>query len=198
MASKSLNLPYVLLFGVILITMFIAGALVRPSILNAMQVKKDLAVAEQELTKQRNFLKSIDSRLAELQTNQEYERQLNVVLPQGDEIEDALRIVHRAGSEAGVLITSVENSSKGEQTVYKSLVVKGEAGLPTGVLPVGVIVEVKGTYQQVRMFIDKLEKSPRIMDITSIDLRKNEQTPDQVNGELKVRFYKYITSLGAL
>ena len=193
MAKQSHNLPYVTLAGVIILAITITGVLIRPAVMAASKNSEDLAKAKLTLNEKRQYLNSIDLKLSDLKANADYERQLDVILPANESFEDVLRLTNRIGVETGVVIRSLLNNSASLKKQYESAKARGveSSTLPLKVVPMGMELDITGDYQQIRAFIDRLEKLPRLTNITNMRLRHNDVFPGQINGRFTVRLYRF-------
>jgi len=193
MAKQSHNLPYVTLAGVIILAITITGVLIRPAVMAASKNSEDLAKAKLTLNEKRQYLNSIDLKLSDLKANADYERQLDVILPANESFEDVLRLTNRIAVETGVVIRSLLNNSASLKKQYESAKARGveSSTLPLKVVPMGMELDITGDYQQIRAFIDRLEKLPRLTNITNMRLRHNDVFPGQINGRFTVRLYRF-------
>lgn len=191
MAQYSLNTPYLLLTGALLIAVMLGAVVYKPMYDNWQAARQETAQAQKTLTERQQFLASIDQKKAELNQLQQYENELAVVLPNEDRLDDIYRILHQAGVTSGVLINSLDNTSDRDQAAVNNARNRGEAGsLPQQVLPVGISMEIRGTYQQLRSFMDILDKTPRLVKVTALDSTRDITTPDQLVSKIQVQFFK--------
>lgn len=188
--NSSINAPYVVLSGVSLVAIVVVFTVLRP-LLAEIGDRRDKIVEQTVLLQDREeFLRTVDRKIASLQVQQEEEARLAVMLPEKERIEDALRIFHQTAQVSGLTIDTVINNSSSVQSQVNSRRARGESvAIPTNVIPLGVGLTINGTYQQLRAFITELEKTPRLMDIISITINRNETAPDQISGEMLLQFY---------
>jgi Tfp pilus assembly protein PilO len=191
MAKLSLNVPYLLLTGVILLAIVIVFAWYRPLWLEAQAQRAELSITQQQLVERQAFLLAVDRKKTELAQQADYERQLDVVLPADAAVDDITRLLHRTSQAAGVTIVHITNDSANEQS---NLVTARESnqelvGIPTNVVPLAFKVQVLGSYQQLRTWHEQLEKSPRLIDVTALHYKISG--PDQVLADMTLRLFHF-------
>lgn len=192
MAKQSLNLPYILLSGMILVAIIAGFVIIRPLITRWQVAQENVARTEAAIAEKQAFLLNVDRKKVALQTEQAHERQLSVVLPVDESLDDVARILHKAGEASGLIVTRINDSGEGERARIRALRARGEGGdIPANVEPIGVEVQVAGNYQQVRQFIERIEKSPRIMDITTLKMNRNATNIELLNVDLQLRIYEH-------
>jgi len=189
MNRTSLNLPYLLLAGTVIVVIVFGFTVLQPLLGAVRDIQANIVSTQATLQERQDFLRTLDSKVADLNTNQAYEQQLRVVLPATNRMEDALRILHTAAAASSVVILQINNTSDGAQADVRSQRARGDAEvLPNGVDPLALNISFQGSYQGFRAFIDQLENSPRLMDVTTIDLQSTDQ-PDLLTGKATVVFY---------
>lgn len=192
MAKASLNLPYLLLSGSILIGIIVSFVIVRPQYLAWRATSATIVTTQEKITERRTFLLTIDRKKVQLQGEGVHEKQLAVVLPADESLDDVARILHTTGEAAGLIITRINNNGEGERARIRSLRARGEVGdIPVNVEPIGIEVQLSGNYQQVRQFIERLERAPRLMDITSLKITRNATNLELLNVDLRLRIYEH-------
>jgi len=192
MAQPSLNFPYLLLAGVLVISILLAFTVLWPQYQAIQQSRSDFKASQQELQEQRDFIRSIDRKITELQTQQVHEQELDVILPADESFEDALRIFHQTADRTGITINSLNNRSSAAQSDIRTARARGgTTSIPNNITPLAASMNLTGSYQQFRQFIEILEQSIRLMDVTSLRLQRNTEVADQLNGSLDVNFYQY-------
>ena len=192
MAKQSLNLPYILLTGIILAGIVSVFMVLRPQYA-AWQVTRDqLTQVQDKIVERETFLLNIDRKKAELQGEQIHEKQLAVILPTDEALDDVARLLHKMSEATGVIISRINNGGDGERARIRALRARGEIGdIPANVEPVSVELQIAGNYQQLRQFIDRIEKSPRIMDIVSLQITRNNENAELLNVILQLRMYEH-------
>lgn len=188
--DTSLNLPYLLITGVAIAAAIVVILILRP-LLSNISTTQDKIAAQTVLFKERQeFLRAIDRKLSALGQQKVHEDRLAVMLPAVERMEDSLRVVHRAAETAGLTITTINNTSSTAQTKLNASRARGQqTGFPENITPLAFAITSTGSYQQYRVFITELERSPRLMDVGSLRLRRNETNPDQITGQMTVIFY---------
>lgn len=191
MATPSLNTPYLVLAGTVVVAIGISFLVIMPQIEAMRNTRQDNVRLEQELQEKRTFLQSIDRRTAELQANELHEREMAVALPTDQSFDDVVRILDRGAQATGVVINNVQNNSEASSRNFEALAARNkELGLPEHVIPLAASINFIGSYQQARQFIDYLEKNIRLMDPTRLTMDKGE-TPDLINVSMEIQFYQY-------
>ncbi|MEX2055017.1 MAG: type 4a pilus biogenesis protein PilO [Candidatus Andersenbacteria bacterium] len=191
MAKLSLNVPYLLLTGIILLAILIVFAWYRPLWIEVQSRRAELETTQQQLAERQAFLVAVDRKRTELAQQADYERQLDVVLPADAAVDDITRLLHRTSQVAGVTITNISNDSANEQS---NVVTARESnqelvGIPTNVVPLAFKVNVLGSYQQLRTWHEQLEKSPRLIDVTALNYKITG--PDQVSADMTLRLFHF-------
>lgn len=190
MASQSLNMPYLLVSGAFIIAIAFGFAVARPAFQVIQDTQKSIDSSRADLEKRQEFLRTLDSKIAELEINRDNEAQLSTILPQKERMEDALRILHRAAEGAGLQIEQVTNDTEATQAAARGAQARGEGGAPPkGVVPLSVSVSFLAPYQSFRNFVSTIEKTPRLMDITSISLQRDQKDPNLLLGKVSINFY---------
>lgn len=190
MATGSLNVPYLLLAGAVVIAAVFAFTVLQPALASVQEVQNEIAAVVAQRSEREEFLRTLDSKLAELEVNREHELRLQTILPAEDQMEDSLRILDRTAAANGLTLVSVSNSSDSVQSRQRTLQARGQAApLPASVNPLGVNVILDGPYQGFRAFLTALERTPRLMDVDIISLRRNEVEPSRVGITLSIKFY---------
>lgn len=190
MATGSLNLPYLLLTGSVVVAAVFAFAVLQPALTSVQAVQADIAATTAQRAEREEFLRTLDSKLADLEVNREHELRLQTVLPADEQMEDALRILDRAAAASGLTLVSVTNTSHAVQSQARTQQARGGVvALPGTVAPLGVNVDLDGSYQGFRAFVAALERSPRLMDIDVITLQRNELELDRLSISLSIQFY---------
>lgn len=194
MAKQSLNLPYLLLAGTVVIGIMVASFIFRPQWQDWQAQQEQLRTVEERLANRRDFLLAVDRKKTQLAQQAEAERQLAVVLPADPALDDMTRIVNRAGQASGIVIDSIANVSTSEQSSFLAAQERAQdTSLSVGVVPLAFTLKVRGTYQQMRAFHEQLEKSPRLVDVVSLNYERNSTQPDQVVVTMRLRFYTFQT-----
>ncbi len=187
---SSINSPYIVLSSVVLASVVAVFALVRPQVASISKLSDAIVAQTATLQEQQEFLRTTDRKIADLQLQQDQEQRLGVMLPAAQRIEDALRIIHQSGQVAGLILDTVTNASGVVQTQLNAQRARAEAvSIPPDIVPLAMTIDFHGSYQQLRIFLSELERSPRLMDVTDVTVRRSTQTPDQISGSIAVTFY---------
>ncbi|MEX0650377.1 MAG: hypothetical protein WD200_05235 [Candidatus Andersenbacteria bacterium] len=188
--TGSLNSAYLILTGVIVVTIIIIFVLIRPLMADIDVVKNSLQAKQIELTERQQFLQTIDNKLAALQVQQEHEARLQVMLPDEQRVEDVLRILHEASASSGLVINAARNTSSARQSRLNSERARGgRTTIPADVQVLGFSINITTSYQQLRTFVTELERSLRLIDVHNISLKQSDIAPDVLAGQLELVFY---------
>lgn len=194
-ANASLNTPYIILTGVVVLVVVFVFAVIQPLMGEIGQYRDQIASTEQKINERQEFLATIDRKLAQLQSRAQDEERLAVMLPSSEAIEDALRVLHQAGQTSGAELSQVRNNSSSSQSQITAKRARGQVvNLPADVLPLSFSIDYSGTYQQLRALLTELERSPRLMDVIKITGSRSTTQVDRITGEVVVNFYMQETS----
>lgn len=194
MATSSLNAPYLVLTGVIIIGLAAIFTVYQPLVNDTLAIRKDAEAKSATLADREAFLRTLDQKIAALNGQTLHEQQLEVVLPADESVEDILRVIHQAAAASAATIESISNQSASVQGSLNAQRARGETvAMPAGVDILAFTLEFNGGYNQLRQFLTALEKSPRLIDITRIEITRNQQQLDVIDGQVSLRFYKHST-----
>ena len=190
MNGPSLNTPYLVLSGVVIIAIVSVFFIFQPLVNDIGETREEIQRQSVAVQEREEFLRTIDRKLAELQGQQEHEQRLNVMLPVEDRVEDMLRIVHQSAQVAGVTVHTISDQSASAQSNINSQRARGEAvQSPTEVRSLALEMTYSGTYQQLRALLSEFEKSPRLINVTQLTIGRNDQATDSVTGSMQLVFY---------
>lgn len=190
MPRESLNLPYLVLTGVVLLTLIAIFLIFRPQLEQFRALQQESAELTQRIVAKQSFLQSIDQKSVALAANAAAEQELKIILPADEEIEDLLRIIDRQSNAAAVRVTSVNNTTAATQSAQTVAQVLGQDPTTPATLTLhSLAIQWQGSYQQARQFISHLENSIRFLDISVLHLTQQEDQPDALNGNLTAQFY---------
>ena len=191
MASYSLNTPYITVSGVIVIAVVVIFTILSP-LMADIRASRATIVSLQVVAKEKeDFINNIDRKREQLQIQKVHEERLNVMLPTDDAYDDAIRAINIAATAAGATVQKISDQSASAQSILNSERSRGEAvNIPATVLPLAANVEIDSTYQQLRAFLENLEKAPRLIDVSSIFTQAQKNQPDQLSTTVIIRFYR--------
>lgn len=190
MATYSLNTPYIAITGAVVIAIVIVFTIFQPMLGTIQEVRDRKAAAQITLREKEDFLRNLDRKREELQIQRVHEERLNVMFPTSDAYDDAIRVISLAADGAGTVIQKIDDKSNGLQAELNARRSRGEAvAIPETVTPLAAVVDLVGTYQQLRAFLVNLEKSPRLMDVQKIEVQRLLNQPDQLGAKMTVQFY---------
>ena len=193
--SASLNTPYLFLTGVVLIAVVFLFVSIRPMIDEANALKLQIATDTQKLKNKEDFYRSLNVKIEQLATLPEVERQMATVLPDGERMQDTLRIIHEYATQSGLIVTSISNNSPSSDARTNASRARGDAlSVPIEVKTLELALGVNGAYEQVKLFLALLGKSPRIIDVQDISLGQVPLQPGQVTAQMKMQLYSQQTS----
>ena len=113
------------------------------------------------------------------------------MLPTDDAYDDAIRAINIAATAAGATVQKISDQSASAQSILNSERSRGETvNIPETVLPLAANVEINSTYQQLRAFLENLEKAPRLIDVYSISTQAQKNQSDQLSTKIIIRFYR--------
>lgn len=188
--NTSLNTPYLVLTGVVVIAIAFLFVVLQPLMDSINTTKSDIETHTMSLTEKENFLKSLDIKIAQLRSQGDVERQLAAIIPETERSQDIIRVIDQYAKESGVTVTTVTNSSEQSRAREHADKARGDIDLvPEGLQTSTLQLAVSGTYQQVRTFIDGLQKSPRIIDVTHVTITKSLAQLDAVTASFIIKAY---------
>lgn len=191
MPRSTLNAAYLLLAGAVIFVFAAAILLFQPLIADISTTRADAAAARARLEERNTFYKNLDQKRITLQAQESNERMLGVALPTDESFADVVRILHRAATAAGGTIADISNATTEAQRNASIKLSAGEKSpVPAGLVPLTVAVKFKGTYQQCRVLLEQLARSPRFMAVESMQAQRDEAALDQLTIELSLRLYQ--------
>jgi len=191
MASYSLNTPYITIAGVIVIAVVIVFTILSPLMADIRASRAMIANLQVIAKEKEDFINNIDRKREQLQIQKVHEERLNVMLPTDDAYDDAIRAINIAATAAGATVQKISDQSASAQSILNSERSRGETvNIPETVLPLAANVEINSTYQQLRAFLENLEKAPRLIDVYSISTQAQKNQSDQLSTKVIIRFYR--------
>lgn len=191
----SLNTPYIFLTGVVLIAVVSLFLVMKPLIEQANVLKQEIAKNTQTLKNKEEFYNSLGVKIEQLSALPEVEKQMAAVLPDADRTQDTLRILNEYATQSGLLVTSVTNNSSTSDARTNAARARGDdVTLPSEVRTLAFSVGVSGAYEQVKLFLSLLGKSPRMIDVKEISFDQVLNQPGQVTAQLNLQLYSQYTS----
>ncbi len=188
--NTSINTPYLVLTGVVLIAIVFIFTVIQPQLDTISTLRHDITDNTNTLKTKQDFLDSLALKVQQLQAQPDAEKQLAVVVPQGDMTQDILRVVNQYATQMGVAVTAVKNNSEERQAQLDASAARGDASVaPSDVRTLSFEVDASGSYPQMRDFLKTLEKSPRIIDVTHITMKTNQQQAGQVSATIGMQAY---------
>lgn len=133
---------------------------------SAMEAKKDLNNAQADLENKQSELSDLKT-LNEKLTNMRVEiDDVKKVVPQGPDIPELLVNLEAIASRSLMTFNSVTVSEAGRSTSAA----EGTAVSPTGVQNLSISVSVTGEYNNLKVYLDSLEKNIRLLDVQSVSM----------------------------
>lgn len=152
--------------------------------------KSDIEAHTMSLTQKNNFLNSLSVKIEQLASQGDVERQLAAVIPETERSQDIIRVIDQYAKESGVTVITVTNNSSESTAHTNANKARGDIDLvPEGLQTITLQLAVSGTYQQVRTFIDGLQKSPRIVDVVHVVITKSSTQVDGVAASFEIKAY---------
>lgn len=190
MPQESLNLPYFVLLGAVVITIIVGFTIFKPQIEHMQATKQKNIELAARLTDRQQFLQAIDQKSIQLRANAAAEQELGIILPSDESFDDVLRIVDRQGVAAAVLVKRVDNTtSKVQSSARVAKALGNESDLPDSLTVHGVNISIQGSYQQIRQFVSLMENAVRFMDISTLTLSAPKEGGEIVDAVLTANFY---------
>jgi len=194
MAKQSLNLPYLVLAGIVVVAIVAGFLVVRPQVEDLKATQSSLKETRVQLTERQNFLRALDQKKAQLQSQAAHVAELDVALPAEEEMPDVLRIINEGAQAAGVNVARVNNDSGSVQASAKAASRRGQqdsGSLPSNVVPLGISVKVTGSYQGLRMLLQYFEKAGRLIDVTTVNMQRSVDQGETISADLNLLFYRF-------
>ncbi len=186
----SLNTPYLLLTGVVIIAVAVLFTVFQPMMDEINVIQSTIATDTESLQTKQDFLSSLDVKIQQLQLQLEVERQLATVLPETDRVQDIIRILNEYANQSGLTTISITNNSSRQEAQNNATRARGEGVVvPDSVRISAFGLSIAGSYEQVRLFLGLLEKSPRILDVTNVSLREAAGQPGRVDASITMQLY---------
>lgn len=188
--NTSINTPYLVLTGIILIAITFVFVTMQPMLTEISTLRHDITENTNTLQQKQDFINSLSVKVQLLQTQPDAEKQLSVVVPQNDETQDVLRVVGQYASATGVVVGGVTNNSQDRQSELDASIARGDiTTAPSDMRTLSFQVQTISSYAQLREFMKALEKSPRIIDVAHVSVKKSDQSADQVSASLDMQAY---------
>lgn len=188
--NTSLNAPYLVLTGAVVIAIAFLFAVLQPLMDSINTVKSDIASHTTELSEKNEFLQSLDAKLAQLQAQSSIEQQLATIIPEKERSQDIVRVLGQYAQESGITLVSVTTNTAQTKPRATSSKARGDINLvPDGLQAITFQLNTAGTYQQARAFMNGLQKSPRIVDISRVTISKVPTQPDAVTAAFTIKVY---------
>ncbi len=192
MASNitSLNTPYLVLTGVVVIAIAFLFIVLQPIMQDINALQTTIVADTASLKTKKDFLETLDIKVKQLDSQTDVERQLSVVLPASERSQDVIRIINEYSNQAGLTTISVTNNSSQQAAQANAERSRGDgASTPDTVLVTTLDLSVRGSYDQLRTFLGLLEKSPRILDVTGLLIKEVAGQPGQVEAAVSIQLY---------
>lgn len=195
MATHSLKLPYLAITGSLIVAFGLVVAVLQPLWGEISALTEEREAQEAVQAQRQAFLQTLDRKKAELRVQAGREQELAVSLPEDQAVDDILRTIARLTDRVGLVVTRTSNQSDETVREYRAQVERGIATeLPAGIVPLGATLTVQGSYAQFRAFLDQLERSPRLIDVASITMKRSDAEADGLTIDLRFTFYAYSTT----
>lgn len=189
--NTSLNTPYLVLTGVVVIAIAFFFTVLQPLMDSINETKSNIETHMASFAEKDNFLKSLDTKMSQLRSQGNIEQQLAVGIPETERSQDIIRVIDQYAKESGITVTTVTNNSSQSNARVNASKARGDIHLvPEGLQTITFALVVSGTYQQLRTFIAGLEKSPRIIDVNHITISQVPSQPGTVTGSFIIQLYE--------
>ncbi len=188
--NASVNTPYLLLTGVVLLAVVFLFTVLQPMMDDANALRSQIAEDRQEFATKQDFLDTLNLKISQLDSQVQVEQQLSTVLPADDRNQDILRILNEYALQAGIVHKGITNNTSKTAAQTNAARSRGDiVSVPQGVETLAFQVVSDGSYEQMRTFIRLMEKSPRIADISHVELQEISGQPGNVHASMLVQFY---------
>lgn len=188
--NTSLNTPYLVLTGVVVIAIAFLFTVLQPLMDSISTIKSNIESNTSSLAEKEAFLQSLDAKVNQLRAQPDIERQLAAVIPETERSQDIIRVIDQYAKESGITLTTITNNASQSKARANASKARGDLNLvPEGIQIITLQLGISGSYQQVRAFIAGLEKSPRIVDVARLTISKVSAQPDAVTASLVIQLY---------
>jgi Tfp pilus assembly protein PilO len=153
-------------------------------------VKQEIAVDTQTLKNKEAFLSSLSVKIEQLAALPEVEKQMATILPDTDRTQDTIRVLHEYATQAGLTITEISNNSPTNDAKANAARARGDVvNVPLEVRTLEFQVGVTGSYEQVRLYLTLLGKSPRVIDVKDVQMGQIVSQPGQITSSITMQLY---------
>lgn len=185
----SLNTPYLFLTGTVLIAVAALFLQLQPTMDEANSIQQTIASDAQILAETQQFLNSLDAKTQQLQALIGVESQMATILPESQRPQDAIRVLHEYAAQSSVILRDISNNSATNDAQANAARARGEnKSLPETVNILSFKINLTGAYEQVRLFLTLLGKSPRIVDVTGITFNQAKE-PENISADIDIQLY---------
>ncbi len=197
-SDTSLNLPYLIVSIAVISAVLFAILVNTPQVQGILDNRTQADQLDQDIAGVSLEISQIDEKLAQFNQLKTYEDQMDIVLPVDDQEADILHILDSAASNTGITLSKVNNHTTNYRQKQRAEDKRSiSTGLPDGITFVTYSLELHGGYDQIRSFIAEIEKSPRLAEINSVSLSRDEQNSDQLYAAMNLYLYTFDSSLHA-
>jgi len=170
----SFSIRFLILADAIVIGLLVF-LLILPSYKKMEDASNKVISSKKTLEGDQEILDNLKEIREEYQQIQDDIEKVNMVLPQGEKISELLTQLEAMTLDAGLFCESIkpifteeEISSVAKAQEQK----KGEIKSPTSYKPLGISLELSGNYESFKKYLYNIEKNIRIIDVTSISIKK--------------------------
>lgn len=190
MTRSSYSTPYLVLSIASVIAVSAVFLVFWPSLQNIKSYLEQTQSVQKEISAKKNELASLQNKYAILELNREKEKELNIMLPTEENVEDILRLIDKSASASGVSIDSITDSTSGARSYARSERARdSENALPEGAMPVQLQVQSAGTYQQIRNFLTEIDNSIRLAEVRKISMQRSDTNPDSIRADITLFYF---------
>lgn len=192
MPNYSLNAPYLLISGLLVIGVVLVFVQYQPIIQEINGLRNDIHSLQSELVDKQAFLQTIDRKRSELAAYQEHEHRLQVMLPILPQIEDVVRTLHIAAANAGSHLLHFGIQGDTAQQEINAQRSRGEiVNVPDNINTLAATIGLNGSYGQIRSFLTQLNSSARLIDVSRLTINSRDDQSDVLNVEARLQFYQF-------
>ena len=191
----SLNTPYLFLTGTVLVAIVSLFTLLQPMMDDVNTIRQTITADTQTLKDRQDFFSSLDAKTKQLQTLAGVESQMATILPETERPQDAIRVLHEYAAQSGVVVDSISNTSSTSGAQANAAIARGDGtALPASLNILSFKLNMGGSYEQVRLFLTLLGKSPRVVDVTEVAFKQAPAEPGRITADITIQLYSQQTS----
>jgi len=151
---------------ILVVTLLLVFLFVVPKFHQSQALNTSLAKKQAQYDGESQYYQLISQTLASLQSKQEALDKVESALPGQDSLAPLLTFFQQQGKTSNVAVTSVAFAQDQPLAIAKTLPSANEKEVKN----VKLVVELNGSYQSVKQFLEGVELSSRLIEVTSVSL----------------------------